>query len=157
MAGEVPTAFAPGAGPGSGSQRLAARAHAWPAAGHPDAARMLHAVCGPRLPSGPRFDDGFAFDPGLVSASPEAFRRQMIHLREHFHPVTCREVVAALDGGPPLPRDAVLVTFDDGYDDNHAFAFPILRETGVPATFFVATGHIDSGLPTPMTGSRTWY
>lgn len=150
MAGEVPTAFAPGAGPGPGQrQRLAARAHAW---------RLLPAIqtlrgCfrrGLRVLAYHRvrdFDDGFAFDPGLVSASPEAFRRQMIHLREHFHPVTCREVVAALDGGPPLPRDAVLVTFDDGYDDNHAFAFPILRETGVPATFFVATGHIDSGLP----------
>src|SRR3546814_4476775 len=61
--------------------------------------------------------------------------------------VSCREIVAALDGGLALPRDAVLVTFDDGYDDNHAIAFPILRDLGVPATFFVATGHIDSGLP----------
>src|SRR3546814_3608060 len=71
----------------------------------------------------------------------------MQHLRDRFHPVSCREIVAALDGGPTLPRDAALVTFDDGYDDNHAIAFPILRDLGVPATFFVATGHIDSGLP----------
>jgi peptidoglycan/xylan/chitin deacetylase (PgdA/CDA1 family) len=89
----------------------------------------------------------FAFDRALVSASPDGFRSQMRHLRERFHPVSCREVVAALDGGPSLPRDAVLVTFDDGYDDNHAIAFPILRELGVPATFFVSTGHIDSGMP----------
>ncbi|MGY1529476.1 polysaccharide deacetylase family protein [Luteimonas sp. A649] len=92
-------------------------------------------------------DHGFAFDPALVSASPVDFRKQMRHVRDRFHPVTCRDVVAALDGGPALPRDAVLVTFDDGYDDNHAIAFPILRELGVPATFFVATGHIDTGLP----------
>src|SRR3546814_14523092 len=71
----------------------------------------------------------------------------MQHLRDRFHPVSCREIVAALDGGLALPRDAVLVTFDDGYDDNHAIAFPILRDLGVPAPFFVATGHIDSGLP----------
>ncbi|WP_202840278.1 polysaccharide deacetylase family protein [Luteimonas saliphila] len=89
----------------------------------------------------------FAFDRALVSASPARFHSQMRHLRDRFHPVSCREVVAALDGGPALPRDAVLVTFDDGYDDNHAVAFPILRELGVPATFFVATGHIDSGMP----------
>ena len=92
-------------------------------------------------------DPGFAFDPALVSATPDGFRMQMRHLRDRFHPVSCREVVAALDGGPALPRDAVLVTFDDGYDDNHAIAFPILRELGVPATFFVATGHVDGGLP----------
>src|SRR5690606_3817506 len=91
--------------------------------------------------------DGFAFDPDLVSATPEDFRAQMRHVAQRFHPVSCREVVAALDGGPALPRDPVLVTFDDGYDDNHAIAFPILRALGVPATFFVATGHIDSGLP----------
>src|SRR3546814_20198910 len=56
-------------------------------------------------------------------------------------------MVAARDGGPALPGDAVLVTVDDGYDDNHAIAFPILRDLGVRATFFVATCHIDSGLP----------
>src|SRR3546814_11760771 len=71
----------------------------------------------------------------------------MQHLRDRFHPVSCREIVAALDGGLALPRDAVLVTFDDGYDDNHAIAFPILRDLGVHATFFVAPGHIASGLP----------
>lgn len=92
-------------------------------------------------------DPGFAFDPELVSATPEDFREQVGYLRDRLHPVSCREVVAALDGGPTLPRDAVMITFDDGYDDNHAIAFPILRDLGVPATFFVATGHIDSGLP----------
>ena len=92
-------------------------------------------------------DDGFRFDPMLVSASPAGFRAQMRHVRERYHPVTCRELAASLDGGPALPRDAVLVTFDDGYDDNYHLAFPILRELGVPATFFVATGHIDSGRP----------
>ena len=92
-------------------------------------------------------DDDFRFDPMLVSATPEAFRAQMRHVRDHFHPVSCREVAEALDGGAALPRDAVLVTFDDGYDDNYRVAFPILRELGVPATFFVATGHIDSGQP----------
>ncbi len=92
-------------------------------------------------------DAGFRFDPMLVSAFPEAFREQMRHIATRFHPVACAEVIAALDGGAPLPRDAVLVTFDDGYDDNFHVAFPILRELGVPATFFVATGHIDNGLP----------
>lgn len=92
-------------------------------------------------------DDGFLFDPGLVSASPDAFRGQVRHLRDRYRPVRCADLAEALAGGRPLPRDAVLLTFDDGYDDNFRFAFPILREFGVPALFFVATGHIDSGEP----------
>jgi peptidoglycan/xylan/chitin deacetylase (PgdA/CDA1 family) len=89
----------------------------------------------------------FSFDPMLVSALPEDFARQMRWLRDRFRPVRCEQVVEAIEGGRPLPADSVLVTFDDGYDDNYHVAFPILRELGVPATFFVATGHIDSGAP----------
>ncbi|PZQ14080.1 MAG: polysaccharide deacetylase [Rhodanobacter denitrificans] len=91
--------------------------------------------------------DRFSFDLALVSASPAQFRRQMDLVRRRFSPVRFEDVAAALDGGPPLPRDPVVVTFDDGYDDNYRIAFPILRELGVPATFFVSTGHIDDGQP----------
>jgi len=91
--------------------------------------------------------DAFEFDLELVSASAAQFRAQMHWISTRMHPVSMRDVLAALDGGAPLPRDAVVVTFDDGYDDNYTVAFPILRELGVPATFFVSTGHIESGMP----------
>jgi peptidoglycan/xylan/chitin deacetylase (PgdA/CDA1 family) len=87
----------------------------------------------------------FEFDPELVSATAEQFRAQMALLRRRFHPLRFREVIDAIDHGRRLPPRAVVVTFDDGYDDNYRVAFPILRELGLPATFFVSTGHIDSG------------
>ena len=89
----------------------------------------------------------FPFDPALVSASPEHFREQMRYIRDRYRPVSTSELVALLEQGRAPPRDAVVVTFDDGYDDNYRIAFPILKELGVPATFFVSTGHIDNGLP----------
>jgi peptidoglycan/xylan/chitin deacetylase (PgdA/CDA1 family) len=89
----------------------------------------------------------FDFDPALVSATPERFREQMQYIRDRYRPVSSTELIAAVDQGRALPPDAIVVTFDDGYDDNYRIAFPILRELGVPATFFVSTGHIDSGLP----------
>ena len=87
----------------------------------------------------------FGFDPELVSASAAQFRAQLDFLRRHFHPLRFRDVIEAIDEGRPLPPRAIVITFDDGYDDNHRIAFPILRELGVPATFFVSTGHIDTG------------
>ena len=130
-------------------QRLASRAHAWGLLPLLQAVRRtlrrdLRVLAYHRVRA---IDDGFHFDPMLVSATPEDFAAQMRHVHDRYHPVTCREVVASLDGGPALPRDAVLVTFDDGYDDNYHVAFPILRRLGVPATFFVATGHVDNGQP----------
>ena len=45
-----------------------------------------------------------------------------------------------------LPKRAACVTFDDGYENNHSLAAPILEKAGVPATFFVTGGAIDDGV-----------
>jgi peptidoglycan/xylan/chitin deacetylase (PgdA/CDA1 family) len=91
--------------------------------------------------------DAFDFDLELISTSAESFRQQMSFVKERFRPMRMADVLAHIDAQEPLPPDAVVVTFDDGYDDNYQVAFPILRELGVPATFFVSTGHIDNGSP----------
>ena len=44
-----------------------------------------------------------------------------------------------------LPERAAAITFDDGYADNYTEALPVLREHGMSATFFVATGFLDGG------------
>ncbi len=89
----------------------------------------------------------FRFDVDLISASAETFRQQMAHVRRRYTPMRFDEVAEYIDHGRDLPKGAVLVTFDDGYDDNHRVAFPILRELGMSAMFFVSTGYIDSGKP----------
>ncbi|TBR36181.1 MULTISPECIES: polysaccharide deacetylase family protein [Dyella] len=89
----------------------------------------------------------YDFDLELISTSPERFREQMMMLRERFRPMRLSDVAQMIEAGKTIPADAVVVTFDDGYDDNYHIAFPILRELGVPATFFVSTGHIDTGKP----------
>lgn len=38
----------------------------------------------------------------------------------------------------------VMITFDDGYFNNTR-AVPVLEEYGVPATFFISTGHVQQG------------
>ncbi len=50
------------------------------------------------------------------------------------------------EGG--TPEDAVVLTFDDGYRDNHDVLLPILRRLGAVATVYVQTG--------PMKGRLNW-
>lgn len=41
------------------------------------------------------------------------------------------------DEGKPLPEKTVLITFDDGYENNYSVAWPILRELGAKGNIFV--------------------
>jgi peptidoglycan/xylan/chitin deacetylase (PgdA/CDA1 family) len=84
-----------------------------------------------------------------TAVSPDVFEKQVAYLKKHF------EIVALGSLGERRPtgkhgKDLVALTFDDGYRDNYLHAFPVLREYGVPATVFLATGYID-------TGCLLWY
>lgn len=72
------------------------------------------------------------------------FREVCQWLRAWFQVLPLDEAVRRLKSGT-LPSRACAITFDDGYADNHDIALPILREAGLPATFFVATGFLDGG------------
>jgi peptidoglycan/xylan/chitin deacetylase (PgdA/CDA1 family) len=89
-------------------------------------------------------ESGFAFDKELVSARRMEFDWQMAYVAQHFTVVSCQQVADAIDSGKPLPRRAIMVTFDDGFLDNYEVAFPVLRQRGIPAVFFLSTGYIDS-------------
>ena len=75
-------------------------------------------------------------DPWGLAVTPERFREHMQFIRARYPVLRFEEDWSA------SRRPAVVVTFDDGYADNLHEALPILEETGVPATFFVATATI---------------
>lgn len=70
--------------------------------------------------------------------STKKFRRQMAYLAdEGYHPILFKDLYAHWDKGVPLPPKPVLITFDDGYANNHDLAYPILKDFGFRATLFV--------------------
>jgi peptidoglycan/xylan/chitin deacetylase (PgdA/CDA1 family) len=72
---------------------------------------------------------------GLVTAR---FREHLERLRAAGHtPVSADDVLAAIEQAKPLPRQPVLITFDDGCESVYSRALPILRELGFPAALFV--------------------
>jgi peptidoglycan/xylan/chitin deacetylase (PgdA/CDA1 family) len=56
--------------------------------------------------------------------------------------VSLEAAVKALGGACPRGERLACLTFDDGYRDFYAHAFPLLREYGASATVFLVTGCI---------------
>lgn len=76
---------------------------------------------------------------------PGTFAGQIRLVESTFQVLPLGQAIRALASND-LPRNAVCITFDDGYADNFTVAAPILRKYGVVATFFVAAGYLDGGM-----------
>jgi colanic acid/amylovoran biosynthesis glycosyltransferase len=86
-----------------------------------------------------RIGDPAEAPPGMVSATPGTFERQMRWLAATGRAVSLADVLATRAGRSRLRPRAVLVTFDDAYADFAAHGWPVLRSYGIPVTLFVPT------------------
>ncbi len=91
-----------------------------------------HAVCLP----------GSTYAGRGIAVTPKGFERQVRYLTKHYTVMPLEDAVACLRNGKLLPRNAVAITFDDGYHDNYT-AFQILRAHGACATFFLTSNCLD--------------
>ncbi len=71
---------------------------------------------------------------------PERFERQMAWLRDSkYRVLSLGEFLDYRHSHRLPPARSVVITFDDGYADNHEFALPILKRYGFPATIFLVS------------------
>lgn len=85
-----------------------------------------------------------------MAVRPTAFAAQLAHLRNAgFKTITASVLSAVLaDDAEELPDRIVALTFDDGYENFHSRAMPLLEQYGFTATVFVTTGWVqDAGTP----------
>ncbi len=85
----------------------------------------------------------YPYDRGVIDVGPEEFDAQLKTLKRYFNIVGIEEVTAHFEGEQALPRNAAMVTFDDGYLDNLEVAAPILKANDMRAVFFIATSYIE--------------
>ena len=85
-------------------------------------------------------------DPRVAGVSAESFEQQVAHIARHHHPMTVTEMIRGCFEGKELPKHAIAITVDDGYEDFYQIAWPILKRHKVPATFYVTTGFVDEKL-----------
>ncbi|MBD3376185.1 polysaccharide deacetylase family protein [candidate division KSB1 bacterium] len=80
-------------------------------------------------------------NPRLVSATPPDFDRQMRHLKRHYRVLSLETLFEHVERCHPLPKRAVLITFDDAYADLKDYAIPILKRHNLSAVIFVPTAY----------------
>lgn len=79
-------------------------------------------------------------DPWDLAVTKENFGQHLASLKSNVIPLS--ELIGQLREGR-IKKNAVCITFDDGYTDNYMTAAPVLEKYNCPATFFIAAGYIN--------------
>ena len=74
----------------------------------------------------------------------------MEYLRDNgYVPIPMKMYLRYLNQGISIPNKSVVITFDDGWKNQYQYAFPILKEFGYTATFYIVSGA--AGTPSYVT------
>lgn len=83
---------------------------------------------------------------GNLSIEPELFKKQMQELKDrNLAVISMQDFLAWRRGEKTIPPKSVVITIDDGYVSGYTVGFPVLREHGYPATFFIYTEYVNKG------------
>lgn len=79
-----------------------------------------------------------------LSVKVSDFEQHMKWLKEKgYNSITPEQLYDFIENGAELPPNPILITFDDGYEDNYTNAYPIMKKYGFVGTIFVVTGFLD--------------
>lgn len=78
-----------------------------------------------------------------MSIKVSHFDRHLRHLVRHCTVLPLARAVEMIAKREKLPAGATVVTFDDGYKDNCANAWPLLKKYHIPATIFLSVEAIE--------------
>ena len=78
-----------------------------------------------------------------LSVAPAVFAQQMDWIAEQgYTPITMATLTDCLRARQVCPPKRVVLTFDDGYEDNALAALPVLQARGFVGTFFIVSSRI---------------
>jgi len=76
--------------------------------------------------------------------SPEEFDAELAYLKQNnYHTVSFTDLADYLENGKKLPERPVIISLDDGWENQFEYGFPILQKYHDTATFYVVTNYLD--------------
>jgi hypothetical protein len=71
------------------------------------------------------------------------FERQIDYMRLRYHVISMDSALSILKKEQSAQEHCVVITFDDGFNNNFTVAYPILKRNNLPAIIFITTSFID--------------
>lgn len=84
-----------------------------------------------------------SYGEGSSFVTPENFVKQMEYIKRNgYDVITLDELVRSIKDKRRLKRNKVVITLDDGYQDNFEYAYPVFKKFGFPAMIFLPTDYM---------------
>ena len=78
--------------------------------------------------------------------TPKSFEAQIDWIAQKgYHTISMAQLISHLREGKLLPAKPIIVSFDDGWEEQYAVAYPVLKKHGYIGTFFIYTNAVDRG------------
>ena len=81
-----------------------------------------------------------------LRVSPEYFKKFLLS-RSDLQFVSLDEAIDIINGKKKINKPFGVITFDDGYEDNYAYAYPILKELNIAFTIYVSVELVNDNKP----------
>ncbi len=90
-------------------------------------------------------------DKAATTITPQKFEEHIVTLlKSGYTPVSFEDVYNASVGNFTMPSKPIIISFDDGYDTNYKYAFPIIKKHKVKTTIFVVAKTVGKVLDTSV-------
>lgn len=74
----------------------------------------------------------------------DKFEQQIQYLANNYNVISMNLFIDSLKKGKVSPKNAIVITFDDGYKDNFFLAAPVLKKYNLPAVFFITPQFVEN-------------
>lgn len=73
----------------------------------------------------------------------DTLNKQIDIIKKKCNPISLSRLYKSVTSGEPLPKNAVIITVDDGYEDFFQYALPLFEAYRIPVTLFITSDFVD--------------